>query len=53
MLRNKEGVYVLTPKLNQVYQFKGDYPLNSPKPYFHYNHQKITKEQAIQMLCVK
>lgn len=36
MLRNKDGVYVLTPSLNQVYTFKGDYPLNSQKPYlFH------------------
>ena len=26
MLRNKDGVYVLTPKLNQVYEFKGEYP---------------------------
>lgn len=37
MLRNKDGVYVLTPKLNQVYQFKGDYPLNSPKPYLYHS----------------
>lgn len=37
MLRNKEGVYVLTPALNQVYSFKGDYPLNSPKPYLYHS----------------
>jgi len=37
MIRNKEGVYVLTPKLNQVYEFKGDYPLNSPKPYLYHS----------------
>ena len=37
MLRNKDGVFVLTPKLNQVYQFKGDYPLNSPKPYLYHS----------------
>lgn len=35
LLRNKEGVYVLTPVLNQVYTFKGDYPLSSPKPYLY------------------
>lgn len=36
LLRNKEGVYVLTPTLNQVYKFSSDWPLNSPKPYlFH------------------
>ena len=47
MLRNKDGVYVLTPKLNQVYQFKGDYPLNSPKPYlFHSLIEGIKKEDS-------
>ena len=35
MLRNEEGVYVLTPTLNQVYQFKSGCPLNSAKPYIY------------------
>ena len=35
MLRNGEGVYVLTPTLNQVYQFKSGWPLNSAKPYIY------------------
>ena len=35
ILRNKKGVYVLTPTLNQVYEFKGDWPLNTPKPYIY------------------
>lgn len=33
ILRNKEGVYVLTPTLNQVFKFEGDWPVNSLKPY--------------------
>lgn len=37
MLKNEEGVYVLTPLLNQVYKFKGDWPLNSPKPYLYHS----------------
>lgn len=37
MLRNKEGVFVLTPSLNQVYTFTGDYPLNSQKPYLYHS----------------
>lgn len=45
MLRNEEGVYVLTPKLNQVYQFKGDYPLNSPKPYLYHSLISSFKEK--------
>jgi outer membrane lipoprotein-sorting protein len=35
IIRNENGVYVLTPALNQVYQFKGDWPNNSPKPYIY------------------
>lgn len=35
MLRNEDGVYVLTPTLNQVYQFKSGWPLNSAKPYIY------------------
>ena len=35
ILRNESGVFVLTPLLNQVYQFEGDWPLNSPKPYLY------------------
>ena len=37
LLHNKEGVYVLTPVLNQVYTFEGDYPLNTPKPYLYHS----------------
>ena len=47
MLRNKDGVYVLTPKLNQVYQFKGDYPLNSPKPYLYHSMIEAVKEKEV------
>ena len=33
LLRNTEGVFVVTPSLNQIFKFEGDWPLNSPKPY--------------------
>lgn len=33
LLRNSEGVFVITPSLNQIFKFEGDWPLNSPKPY--------------------
>lgn len=33
LLRNGEGVYVMTPSLNQIFKFEGEWPLNSPKPY--------------------
>lgn len=37
ILRNTDGVFVLTPLLNQVYKFKGDWPLNTPKPYLYHS----------------
>lgn len=33
ILKNTEGVYVVTPALNQVFKFQGEWPMNSPKPY--------------------
>ncbi len=33
ILKNDEGVFVITPSLNQVFKFKGEWPNNSPKPY--------------------
>lgn len=35
IIRNGNGVFVLTPALNQVYKFKGDWPLNGHKPYLY------------------
>lgn len=36
VIKNKDGVYVLTPALNQAYKFKGDWPLNGHKPYLYH-----------------
>ncbi|MCH5171890.1 MAG: hypothetical protein J1F31_03560 [Erysipelotrichales bacterium] len=36
IIKNAEGVYVLTPTLNQVYKFKSEWPTNSPKPYLYH-----------------
>ncbi|MBP3399107.1 MAG: hypothetical protein J6K75_05050 [Erysipelotrichaceae bacterium] len=33
ILKNHEGVFVITPSLNQVFKFQGEWPTNSPKPY--------------------
>lgn len=35
IIKNDKGVYVLTPALNQVYKFKGEWPLNGQKPYLY------------------
>ena len=35
IIRNAEGVFVVTPTLNRAFQFKSDWPYNSPKPYIY------------------
>ena len=35
IIRNKNGVYVLTPTLNQMFKFQSDWPETSPKPYIY------------------
>lgn len=35
IVRNKDGVFVLTPSLNQAFQFQSEWPNNSPKPYIY------------------
>ncbi len=42
ILRNKEGVFVITPTLNQIFKFEGDWPLNSLKPYLLQSIHEIT-----------
>jgi len=37
IVKNQDGVFVLTPALNQVYKFKGDWPLNGHKPYLYHS----------------
>lgn len=37
ILRNKDGVFVLTPTLNQVFKFQSTWPNNSPKPYIYHS----------------
>lgn len=46
ILRNEEGVYVLTPTLNQIFKFEGDWPLNSLKPYLIQSMNEILKSDS-------
>ena len=55
ILRNNDGVFVCTPSLNQVYQFKSEWPFNSEKPYiyqtllnyFNQEHEQNKKKDGI------
>lgn len=46
ILRNKDGVYVITPSLNQIFKFEGDWPLNSLKPYLIQSMQEILASET-------
>lgn len=48
ILRNTEGVFVVTPSLNQVFKFEGDWPLNSPKPYLLQSMIEIAAQENAQ-----
>lgn len=45
ILRNGEGVFVVTPSLNQVFKFEGDWPMNSPKPYLLQSMAEIINQE--------
>ncbi len=44
IVRNEEGVFVLTPSLNQAFQFQSEWPNNSPKPYIYQSLLAFLKE---------
>ena len=46
IIRNKDGVFVVTPSLNQVFKFEGDWPLNSPKPYLLQSMEEIINSES-------
>lgn len=45
LLRNSGGVFVITPSLNQIFKFEGEWPLNSPKPYLIQTMADILKQE--------
>ena len=49
ILRNDDGVFVVTPSLNQVFKFEGDWPMNSPKPYLLQSVAEIVKSDKAEI----
>lgn len=47
IIKNKEGVYVLTPTLNQVFKFQSEWPDNSPKPYIYSSLISLLKDNKV------
>ncbi len=50
IIRNNEGVFVLTPSLNQVFQFKSDWPNQSPKPYIYQSLISFLKDNEYEKI---
>lgn len=46
IVRNDEGVFVLTPSLNQAFQFQSEWPDNSPKPYIYQSLITFLKDNS-------
>ena len=44
IIRNKDGIYVVTPSLNQIFKFEGNWPTNSLKPYLLQSMSEIMKK---------
>ena len=48
IIKNNEGVYVVTPALNRAFQFKSEWPHNSPKPYIYQSLLKMFNSEYTQ-----
>lgn len=48
IIRNTEGVYVITPSLNQIFKFEGNWPTNSIKPYLLQSMSEIMDGDSVQ-----
>lgn len=49
ILKNDEGVFVITPSLNQVFKFQGEWPTNSPKPYLLQTMLELLNNEEVQI----
>ena len=49
IIRNQEGVYVITPSLNQIFKFEGNWPTNSLKPYLLQSMGEIMDQDGVQV----
>lgn len=49
IIRNVEGVFVVTPTLNQIFKFQGNWPSNSLKPYLLQSMREIAADESAQI----
>ncbi len=50
IIRNQEGVFVLTPTMNQIFKFQSDWPTNSPKPYIYRSLISLLEKNKVEKI---
>ena len=52
IIKNKKGVYVLTPTLNQMFKFQSDWTENSPKPYIYLYLIQLLENNKVKKMVI-
>ncbi len=50
IVKNTEGVFVITPTLNQMFKFQSEWPLNTPKPYIYESLLEFTSTAIMERI---
>ncbi|MFQ6793174.1 MAG: LolA family protein [Thomasclavelia sp.] len=50
IIKNSDGVFVLTPTLNQIFKFQSEWPNNSPKPYIYQSLIELLEKGEVEKI---
>ena len=50
IVKNLDGVFVLTPTLNQIFKFQSEWPNNSPKPYIYQSLIELLEKGEVEKI---
>lgn len=50
IVKNNDGVFVLTPTLNQIFKFQSEWPNNSPKPYIYQSLIELLEKGEVEKI---
>ena len=50
IVKNPDGVFVLTPTLNQIFKFQSEWPNNSPKPYIYQSLIELLEKGEVEKI---
>lgn len=52
IVKNPDGVFVLTPTLNQIFKFQSEWPNNSPKPYIYQSLIELLEKGEVEKIKI-